>query len=327
MGVYAVCGVPGSGKTLYLLKKFLIPALQSGRNVYTNIEGLNIDRMAEIFEFDGMSANRLVHRLNSDEDPEKDVERIRYFYVDKDTGEQRPDNSIFIIDEAQNYFGSRDFKENFSNDLIKYITRHRHYGHDVVWATQVLESVDISFRRNTAITYALRRMEHLGAKNSSFVYVFDRCELEKKHLSRQVFSFDKQYFACYDSYVAQNVTEKRKSYNVLLHSPFVWLTLIVFGVAAYNLIGGSFWDAITMQKHSKKKDTTQTAIKETAVPQQQTQTTIQDTIGEQRDESLCWTKKIRMGGVTRYTLVNGVVTTDLGYSPCAGIGNTAQAAN
>lgn len=313
MGVYAVCGVPGSGKTLYLLKKFFIPALKAGRNIYTNIEGLNVDRMAEIFEFDGMSANRLVHQLNSDEDPEKDVERIRYFYVDKDTGEQRPDNSIFIIDEAQNYFGSRDFKENFSNDLIKYITRHRHYGHDVVWATQVIESVDISFRRNTAITYALRRMEHLGAKNSSFVYIFDRCDLDRKHLSRQVFGFDKKYFACYDSYVAPNVTEKRKSYNVLLHSPFVWLAAVAFIWAGYTIFCGDFFGAITNRKNlSEKSSSVQKRIENGTQAREQ-----QEKMEENKNGEFCWVKKIRMGGINRYVLNDGRIDDSGEFSPCA----------
>jgi zona occludens toxin len=316
MGVYAVCGVPGSGKTLYLLKKFFVPALKAKRNIYTNIEGLNIYRMAEIFGFDAMECASLVHLLTDENDPENDKERIRYFYREYPDENLRPDNSIFIIDEAQNYFGSRDFKEQYSNDLIKYITRHRHYGHDVVWATQVIESVDISFRRNTAITYALRRMEHLGAKNSSFVYVFDRTDLERRHLTRNVFSFDKKYFACYDSYVAEDVSEKRKSYNVILRSPFVWLGTGAIIWALYTVLSGSFSEAVF--KTPPKREKPKTEIVQQKTETQKTITEDSSNVANEDYSELCYTKKIRVGGLTRLTLLDGSVSTDLSLRPCSG---------
>lgn len=312
MGVYAVCGVPGSGKTLFLLKRFFVPALKAQRNIYTNIEGLNIYRMAEIFGFDALECSRLVHPLCDVNDPEKDVERVRYFYEDYPDKALRPDNSIFIIDEAQNYFGSRDFKEQYSNDLIKYITRHRHYGHDVVWATQVIESVDISFRRNTAITYALRRMEHLGAKNSSFVYVFDRCDLEKRHLTRNVFAFDKKYFQCYDSYVCEDVKEKRKSYNIFLHSPFVWVAVVALIWALYTVLSGGFAETIFRTPKPKKEVQTQQKTQESGNQKQYMNEVVPN------EKELCYVKKIRMGGLTRFTLSDGSITTDMGYFPCEG---------
>lgn len=322
MGVYAVCGVPGSGKTLYLLKRFFVPALKAQRNIYTNIEGLNIYRMAEIFGFDALECSRLVHPLCDPNDPDRDLERIRYFYEDYPDKALRPDNSIFIIDEAQNYFGSRDFKEQYSNDLIKYITRHRHYGHDVVWATQVIESVDISFRRNTAITYALRRMEHLGAKSSSFVYVFDRCDLEKRHLTRNIFGFDKKYFQCYDSYVAEDVKEKRKSYNIFLHSPFVWLAVVALIWAGYTVLSGGFAEAVFKTPKPKNRESAVTQVQQTERKED-----AGEKLNAHKDEvladenKLCYVKKIRMGGLTRFTLSDGSVSTDLGYKPCSGSGN------
>ena len=57
---------------------------------------------------------------------------------------------IFIIDEAQNYFSSRDFKEAYSKTLIPYMTRHRHYYHSIWWASKI-DQVDITFRRTEQI--------------------------------------------------------------------------------------------------------------------------------------------------------------------------------
>ena len=38
--IILLSGVPGAGKTLNLIKKYIVPALQQGRNVWTNLEGL-----------------------------------------------------------------------------------------------------------------------------------------------------------------------------------------------------------------------------------------------------------------------------------------------
>ena len=312
MGVYAVCGVPGSGKTLFILKKFLIPALEHKRNVYTNIEGLNVYRIAEIFGLNPLDIENNIHMLEREEDsPEKNLERIRYFYKDIDTGEDRPDNSIFIIDEAQNSFGSREFKQQFSDDLIKYITRHRHYGHDVVWATQVLESVDISFRRNTALTYAMRRMEHLGAKNSSFVYVFDRCDLDRKQLTRSIFHFDKKYFQIYDSYVAEGVSEKRRSYNIFLHSPFMWISVLALAWFLYTLLSGKVTSNLFHAPSTSAPEKVEKTVEKKLVD-----TLNVDSSKAVMNGSLCYKKKVRMAGTTVYYLSDGSSTTFIGYPQC-----------
>lgn len=311
MGVYAVCGVPGSGKTLYILKKFLIPALEQKRDIYTNIEGLNVYRIAEIFGLNPVEVENKIHLLyNAEDSPEKALERIRYFYKDVDTGEERPDNSIFIIDEAQNYFGSREFKQQFSDDLIKYITRHRHYGHDVVWATQVLESVDISFRRNTALTYAMRRMEHLGAKNSSFVYAFDRCDLDRKQLTRSVFHFDKKYFQVYDSYVCEDVTEKRRSYNIFLHSPFMWVALLALAWFLYTVLSGSIQKNLFHSQTAAKPKKVEKVIPKDTTKIDSTEKAVIN------ESNLCYKKKVRMAGTTVYYLSDGSSSTFIGYPQC-----------
>lgn len=236
--IYAICGTPGSFKSCYACEKFLLPALKSNREVWTNIEGLNPLYIATLFDLDPIEVDRHLHVLGRVYDDDgtwhEDRDKIRKFYEDL------PINAIVIIDEAQNYFSSRDFKEGFSADLIPWLTKHRHLGNDVVWITQNVESVDITFRRNTHLTHALRRTENIGMKNASFDYIFDRADLERKHLARKLYRPDTNIFRIYSSYQTENVVEKRKSYNVFLRSPFVWLMIIVAVWVAYTLFTGSF---------------------------------------------------------------------------------------
>lgn len=236
--IYAICGTPGSYKSCYAVEKFVLPALKAHRKVYTNIEGLNPAYIATYYDLDPIDVDNELNILgrvyDDDGNYHEDRDKIRKFYDDL------PQNALVIIDEAQNYFSSRDFKEGFSSDLIPWLTKHRHLGNDVVWITQNLESVDITFRRNTHLTYALRRAENLGMKNAAFNYIFDRADLERRHLARKLYRPDPTIFKLYSSYQNDKVVEKRKSYNVFLRSPFMWMALAVLVWVIYIVVSGSF---------------------------------------------------------------------------------------
>lgn len=249
--IYAICGTPGSFKSCYAVEKFLIPALAKGRDVYTNIEGLNPAYIATYFSLDPVEVDSHLHVLgvvyDADGVPHEDPDRVRNFYEDL------PLNALVILDEAQNYYNSRDFKEGYSAKLIPWLTKHRHLGNDVVWICQALDSVDITFRRNTHLTYALKRRENIGLKNSSFVYVFDRADTERRHLTRSGYSPNPDIFKCYSSYVSNEVEEKRQSYNIILRSPFLWLFIIALGFAVYQVLSGGLSRVVGGNAHQKKE--------------------------------------------------------------------------
>lgn len=226
--IYAVAGSPGSFKSVHVLEKYIIPALKKGRPVYTNIEKISAIYIATYFEMNPIEVDSLLHILGREYDDDGNMlaenpDKIRRFYDDV------PNNALIVIDEAQNYFGSRDFKEQYSKDAISYLTRHRHYGHDIIYITQNIDSVDITFRRNTQMTYVLKRAEAIGAPNLCFIFVYDRTDLERKWLARLKYTPNKACFKCYASYEGGDVEEHRKSYNVILRSRGFWFFII--GVA------------------------------------------------------------------------------------------------
>lgn len=249
--IYAICGTPGSFKSCYAVEKFVIPALRKGRMVFTNIEGLSPAYIATYFDLDPVDVEnnlQILGRVYDDDGTyHEDTDRIRRFYEDL------PLNALVIIDEAQNYFSSRDFKEGFSAALIPWLTKHRHLGNDVVWITQNIESVDITFRRNTHLTYAMRRAENIGFKNAAFNYIFDRADLDRKHLARKMYRPDPVIFKCYSSYQVKEVKENRKSYNVFLRSPFMWFAVIVLAYAAYTILSGNLTRSLYHKNAPVKK--------------------------------------------------------------------------
>lgn len=304
--IYAIQGTPGAFKSCYAVEKFLIPALKAGRKVYTNIEGLSPLYIATYFDLDPVKVDELLNILGIEYDddgiPSENRDRIRRFYEDL------PQNALVIIDEAQNYFSSRDFKEGFSADLIPWLTKHRHLGNDVVWITQSMESVDITFRRNTHLTYALKRMENVGMKNSSFVYIFDRADTERRHLARKRYSPNPLIFRCYSSYVSEEVVEKRQSHNVILRSPFMWLVFFALAFFAYTVF---FTDPI--KKVSTVKDVGKQKQSERVQPVAPSSSSIQE-----ETQGPCIVKTSRVRGNNVFYFADGTTGYDAGNSvPCS----------
>ena len=66
-----------------------------------------------------------------------------------------------IIDEIQNYYSNRDFATTYSKRVIDYITKNRHYGWTLVWMSQSVEAVDVTFRRNTGASLVSRAAREL----------------------------------------------------------------------------------------------------------------------------------------------------------------------
>lgn len=303
--IYAVCGTPGSYKSCYSVEKFILPALMERRKVYTNIEGLDPVYIATYFNLNPMQVDedlKILGRVwDNDGKWHEDREKIRRFYEDL------PENSLVVIDEAQNYFSSRDFKEAFSADLIPFLTKHRHVGVDIVWVTQSIESVDITFRRNTHVTYALRRLENIGLKNSSFVYTFDKCDLERKQLTRNRYAPNPVIFKCYSSYVSGDVKEERKSYNIILRSPFLWLFIVALCFAVYQVVGGGL-DRVIGKKNPSGKVVKKEAS--TQVPVIENKGDVHEEVTINR-KGRCIARVSKIRGETTYYLDDNTIASDI----------------
>lgn len=322
--IYAICGTPGSFKSCYAVENFLLPNLKKGRDVFTNIEGLNPLYIATYYDLDPVEVDSHLHILGRvyDDDGKyhEDRDKIRKFYEDL------PLNALVIIDEAQNYFSSRDFKEGFSADLIPWMTKHRHLGNDVVWITQNLESVDITFRRNTHLTYALRRTENLGLKNSSFNYIFDRADLDRKHLSRKMYRPDPTIFKLYSSYQTQEVKEERKSYNVLLRSPFIWFGLIVIGWALYTILSGNFSRNVFKTPQTKKQEKAVENVSSSSVTS--SFSNYEEMPAYVTEQSNCIVRKTVIGGSVLYYFDRGAPSpSDFGLPMCGPRQSTSTTGN
>jgi len=313
--IYAVCGSPGSYKSVHVLEKYIIPALKKGRAVYTNIENISAIHIATYFDLSPIDVDSNLHILGrvylEDGTWKEDIDQVRKFY------EHVPNNALIVIDEAQNYYSSRDFKEQYSKDVINYLTRHRHYGHDVIYITQAIESVDITFRRNTQITYMLKRAEHIGLKKLAIIYVFDRFDLERKPLARLTYSPNPSCFCCYSSYESSDVVENRKTYNVIFRNKGFWAFLIGIIVLLIFIFSGRFDRVVHGKFNDIHRENTGQPVSSAVATSSVSQVDPSSPSPEPpSQDGLCVKEWIYVHGKPSFVLSDGSVVANTGLSPC-----------
>lgn len=273
MPIYSLEGTPGSGKTLYCVQKIIPDFLKIRdsrgelvpRHIYTNIEGLKPELICAYCGIPYEAIADYFHVLGQAVDENgrtyEDKDLVRYWFLKPesiewvetqnsnrqtervpnwDVAEQIENGSLVIIDEVQNYYSNRDFATNYSKSCIDYITKNRHFGWTLWWMSQSVESVDVTFRRNTQYVYFLERKEIYGSATTSSVKMFEGWLAGQKTsmppFATSTFKFDKRYFNAYNSYVTGVTEEKRYKTNVWLnHKGFV-LVVVLFLVAVIATI-------------------------------------------------------------------------------------------
>lgn len=306
--ILGIMGTPGAFKTAYTVQDRIVKFLKDKRPIYTNIKGLKPYHIATFFDLDPFDCENLIRPLgrvyrNDVEDSfYEDPNRVRNFH------KEIPPGSVVIIDEAQDYFSSRDFKEGYSKDLIPWLSKCRHENFDVIWITPNFDNVDITFRRTTHMFYKLVRMENIGFKNTSRINIWTSPDTTVKPLASKYFHPNKLVFDCYESYDLKNVKENREHHNVLLRSPFIWFMILCLCWAAYTIVSGNFQRTI-MKKDVKKKAAVENVEKKEVVENK----------NEVKINDKCITKISKIRGQSLYYLNDGsAVSNASGLLVCPG---------
>lgn len=283
MPIYSLEGTPGSGKTLYVVQKIIPDFLKIRdsrgelvpRHIYTNIEGLRPEIICALAGIPYESIADYFHVLGQAVDDKgrtyEDKDLVRYWFfepssiewVQETNGarqvERHPDwekariiplGSLIIIDEVQNYYSNRDFATIYSKRCIDFITKNRHYGWTLWWMSQSVESVDVTFRRNTQYVYFLERKEIYGSAHTSSVKMYEGWlagdKVNTPPFAKQTFRFDKRFYAAYQSYVAGVAQqEKRYKVNVFLQHKGFMAVVIIMAICIIAILTQNPLDALT----------------------------------------------------------------------------------
>lgn len=208
-------GLPGTGKSLNLIARFLLPALKAGRKCYTNLDGLNALRISIYLDLPFEEIQRrliFIEKVNT---------QYLIEHVDK--------NSLVLIDEAQIYWSNRDYKSEENLRLLPFLQKHRHLGLDFVFFTQMIDQVDVGIRRLTEVHYRLSRMSHVGLDKVVRVKVFPDAMGSEAFtpIALQSWKIDSRIFPLYSSHQSGAVELKVRK-NVLLQNTRLWVYLAIF---------------------------------------------------------------------------------------------------
>lgn len=203
-----ITAVPGSGKTLSAIA-MIIDGLESGRPVFTNINGLVKDKFPN------------PHLLNEAPDDWRDT----------------PEGSLVIYDEAQqaHLYPSNAQRGKVEDERLTAMETHRHTGHDLVFITQAPTFVHHHIRKLVGEHIHLYRGRGIGgAMRYEWSHTCDspNDRKEQERATGVFWKFPKEHFGYYTSAVMH--THKFKiPYKIVAIFTVVALILSFVG---YNLI-------------------------------------------------------------------------------------------
>lgn len=217
-----ITGVPGSGKTLYMLNHVKQRAEKEGRPVfYSGIANLTLPWQL----FGGASSN-----------PDRPQD------TDASNWTDLPDGSIIVIDECQRVFRPRGTGSAVP-EYVAALETHRHRGLDIVLVTQHPMLVDSNIRRLVGQHYHVVR--RFGGQKA-VVHEWSSCtEISKSAIAESVphdFAYPKDAFLWYKS--AEVHTHKRK---IPVRVLFLWASPVII----VALVGLAVWRVSSLRDGQK----------------------------------------------------------------------------
>jgi zona occludens toxin (predicted ATPase) len=162
MSIVGYSGLPGSGKSYGVVENVVIPALESGRHIITNIP-LKTGRLSDDFPQGKVT---IFDNRDAEGDPD-------FFSL-----EGHPAGVIWIIDEAWRFWKSGMKSVNIPQVQKEFFTEHRHMvGEDgrtneIVLVTQDLQQLCAFVRDLVEETYRAVKLTAVGQKNRYRVDVY-----------------------------------------------------------------------------------------------------------------------------------------------------------
>lgn len=221
MAIVGYSGLPGSGKSYGVVQNVILPALESGRHVITNIP-LKIGRLSDDYPkgkvtiFDNKTAE-------CDED---------FFNANN-----WPPGVIWVIDEAWRFWKSGMKATHIPQSQKEFFTEHRHFvGEDgrtneIVLVTQDLGQMCAFVRDLVEETYRAVKLSAVGQKNRFRVDVYTGAATGQKpgKPMRELYGkYKPEVYQYYKSHTrnktefAAGMEEKADKRANVLRSPLIW---------------------------------------------------------------------------------------------------------
>jgi zona occludens toxin len=224
-------GLPGSGKSYEACVMHIIPALMAGRDVLTNINGINHKKFSDIT---GIPLPIVQKQLICIAHPECEDEEQRLELVKADLLEKTKKDSLVVIDEIQDIHPTK--RQPLSPEWSKYIASHRHEGLDIVLMGQDKRDVHPIWRRRIQRLLTFNKLQAVGADSSYRWVCLEATSPEKfKEVSSGIRRYEKQYFGLYLSHTqgTQNKSVYKDDRANILKNKNVQIAVVAFFALGY----------------------------------------------------------------------------------------------
>lgn len=226
-------GLPGAGKSYEACVFHIIPALQAGRAVVTNIEGINHAKFSEVT---GIPEPVLKTMLTCVYHPEiADVDQRHHAQLNDFL--KAPNDSLLVIDEIQNLHPSSRLK--LSPDWSKFITEHRHNGLDIILMGQDRRDCHALWRRRVHRLITFTKQTALGRDGHYLWRAHEATTAEKfNQISSGSRSYESKYFGLYASHTEKTDNKsvyKDKRTNMFKTGLFTFTIPVALFAAAFGV--------------------------------------------------------------------------------------------
>jgi len=201
MAIHYHEGLPGAGKSYEACVMHILPALKAGRQVITNIRGINHQKFAELT---GEPLELIELLLLYVEPAEQDDETEAVQKCINEFADKTPDNSLIVWDEIQDYFPSGNYKLPLNQQ--KFWTEHRHRGLDIVIMGQDRDDTHKIIRNRIEVVVYFLKLTVVGRENK---YKWEFYARQKKGKFEKTGSgvreYEEKYFGLYESHRRKSV--------------------------------------------------------------------------------------------------------------------------
>lgn len=224
-------GLPGSGKSYEACVMHILPALKAGRDVITNINGINHEKFSALT---GIPVPVLQKMLVCISHNHCDDEENRLELVKADFLTLTKKDSMVVIDEIQDMFPTK--RQPVTPEWSKWIASHRHEGLDIVLMGQDRRDVHPIWRRRIQRLLTFNKLQAVGADSSYRWVCLEATSPEKfKEVSSGVRRYDKQYFGLYASHTqgTSNKSVYKDDRANILKNKKIQLAFVAFFALGY----------------------------------------------------------------------------------------------
>lgn len=202
-------GLSGAGKSYEAVVQHILPKLKEGRKVFTNIRGMNHEKIAEILEKPIEEIKALLFQIEWNDIPllPHNVLTIPDKYRD----------SFIVIDELQDYYPASRMQ--LDAETTEFITQHRQFGLDILCLGQSLKDCHAIWRRRIQTKIFFLNKEAIGQPNKYKWEAWQQIQPDKwQKVNSGGGEYEEKYFGSYLSHrenVANTTQYNDKRANVL----------------------------------------------------------------------------------------------------------------